>query len=158
MPFTDSTQAETVLPLVGVWLHDGDAPEASIRQFMYGSANKADDLDAMGTGTYYSGRTHPVFDFGEHEAEAVAVSLDVPHGPSYRTDLAVLREFARSKKAVWYRDNRGRVYFGPVSGFRTTDTAWGSTVTFTIQQADRPITTTTATLTTAGDGGETPEA
>jgi hypothetical protein len=144
MAYTDSESAEATLELVGVWIHDPDDPEGSIAAFPYGSAARSTDYDAMGSGAFYAGRAHPVFDFGEFESEAVSVSIDVPHGTAYRTDLDTLRAFAASKKALWFRDNRGRAVHGIMTGFGINDQTWGAQVSFGVEQSDREIETAVA--------------
>lgn len=144
MAYTDSAPASAVLPLRGVWIHDPAHAEDSIAQFAYGANARDTSIDVMGVGSFFAGRTSPMFDYGEHEDESHAVTIDVPHGPAYRTDLARLEAFAKLKRAVWFRDNRGRVMFGTMSGYKAVDQGWGSTVSFTMTRAHRDITTAVA--------------
>jgi len=144
MAYTDSEPVTATIGILGVWMHDPDDPEGSIQNYPYGSAQRGTEYDAMGSGTFYAGRAHPVFDFGEHEAETVGVTIDVPHGTSYRADLDSLKAFAASKKALWFRDNRGRVVYGLVQDFSVNDQPWGASVSFTVEQSDREVTTAVA--------------
>lgn len=141
MPYTDSVPVSTTLPLRGVWIHDPlDAP-GSISSYPYGASQRDTSIDAMGAGAFFAGREAPVFDYGEHIDEITGCTVDVPHGTTYRADLAKLRAFAKSKRAFWFRDNRGRVVFGTMSNFKETDQDWGSTVSFNMTQAHRDIET-----------------
>lgn len=144
MPYTDSEPVTATLDLIGAWVHDPDDPEGSIVNYPYGSAQRGTEYDPMGSGTFYAGRPHPVFDFGEHEAETVGVTIDVPHGTDYRSHLASLKKFAASKKPVWFRDNRGRAVHGLMTGFSVNDQPWGASVSFTVEQSDREVTTAVA--------------
>ena len=140
MPYTDSDVETASIEFSGVWLHDEEGTIGP-HNFPYGSSARDTSIDTMGTGTFYAGRVAPVFDFGEHESNVVGVSVDVPHGPDYRASLALLEEFARSRRPVWFRDNRGRVVYGVMRSFKHTDEAWGSVVSFNVEAVHRDITT-----------------
>jgi hypothetical protein len=141
MPFTDSDPEETGLPLMGVWLHDPDDPEGTLRSFKFGANQRSDSFDAMQSGSYYVGREDPVFDYGDPSAFSVDVTIDVPHGEDYIPTLTALRVYAATRKALWMRDNRARSLFGSMSNFRTSDQPWGSSVSFTFTQAYRTVET-----------------
>jgi hypothetical protein len=136
MPYRDSAAATATLTLQGVWLHDADAPDETVTQYPYGASMRETNIDAMGAGSYFAGRSAPVFDFGEHEAQSVPCGIDVPHGIDYTVTLATLEAWARLKKPMWFRDNRGRAVFGVMQGYRAMDQDWGSAVSFTIVEAD----------------------
>ena len=154
MPFTDSDIVTASLALRGVWIHDPLDVETSLASFPYGSAQRDTTVDAMGEGSFFAGRADPVFDYGEHLTRTVGCTIDVPHGPTYRDDLARLEEFAESKRSLWFRDNRGRSLLGTMSGFKSTDQPWGSVVSFTITKAHRDVTLTTSTAELPEDSGE----
>lgn len=141
MPWADSEPVEVTLPLRGVWLHDPDDPEGTVRQFRFGANQRGDSFDGMQAGTYFVGREDPVFDFGDPSSFSVEVTIDVPHGPDYITDLAFLREFAAMRKTLVYRDNRARAVHGTLSNLRTSDQGWGSSVSFTFTKAHRAVET-----------------
>lgn len=142
MPFSDSVSVTTTLPIKGVWLHDPDNPEETLSQFPYGADSRSDSLDTMGVATYYVGMEEPVFDYGDASGESVDVSLDVLNGPDYVSNLELLRSFARSKKQIWFRDNRGRAVYGTMSNFKVGDQAYGAAVSFTLTRAYRVVTET----------------
>lgn len=144
MPFTDSASVTGVLPLRGVWIHDPDSPEDTIRNFAYGANQRSDTFDPMGNGSYFSGRSAPVFDYGDPVGETYDLVIDVPYGDGHDESLAMLREFARSRKNVWIRDNRGRAVYGAIGSVKTTDTAYGEQVSFTVTAAHRTITEATS--------------
>jgi len=141
MATKDSATVTTTLALQGVWLQDpmvGD--QESARHFPYGSAAREESLDPMGEETFFAGRTDPVTNYGEHEAYAVGVTMDVPHGPTWAQDLEDLRAFAGSKRVIFFRDNRGRALYGVLESFRIRDAAWGSQVSFTVSRRDHAVT------------------
>jgi hypothetical protein len=133
MPTTDSAPVTGTLILTGTWLHDPDDPGTSVINFRYGPPREH-SVDAAGAGTLYAGRTYPVTDYGEHESEEIALSLQVPHGSTYRAELVALEVLARGKRTVWYRDNRGRSFAGTLGPVKLNDQRWGSLVSFTVSR------------------------
>lgn len=136
MPWTDSEVVEADLPLLGVWIHDpGAGGQDTSRHYLYGSAQRDDALDVMGEARYFAGRSDPVVDYGEHQALTVGVTLDIPHGPTWRADLDSLQAFAAGRTTVHFRDNRGRSLYGQLSDFKRKDAEWGTQVSFTVTQS-----------------------
>jgi len=141
MPYSDSAPVVGQLDLIGVWLHDPEDPVGTIQNYPYGSASRERSVDAMGAGTYYAGRTSPVVDYPEHEEEAVAFSVQIPHGATWRADVERARALASAKRTMLFRDNRGRLIPGVLSGYRETDQAWGTAVSFTVTRVDVQVPT-----------------
>lgn len=144
MPFTDSASAFAELPIRGVWIHDPDSPEATLRNFAFGANQRTDTFDPMGTGSFFAGRDAPVFDYGDPVGRVWDLVIDVPYGTTHDEDLALLREFARVRKNVWVRDNRGRVMYGAIGSLKITDTPYGEQVAFAVTAAFRTITEATS--------------
>lgn len=136
MAFNDSLTSTTTLDLLGVWVHDPLDSEGTLRQYQFGSAARSRDIDARGEGQFYAGRTYQVRDFGEHQADNLAVTVDVPHGPNWAQQVTELENFATARTTLVLRDNRGRVYFGPMLGYRENDQDWGTQVTFSVARVD----------------------
>lgn len=130
--FTNSTPtvADSELELQGVWLHDPADDEVTVRQFLYGKDSRSTSIDTITTSQRFAGRTFPVIDYGEHEDEEFSVTVDIPHGPTHRTEESDLRGFMELKKTLFFRDNRGRAAYGTMSGYNQADQAWGVTVGF----------------------------
>lgn len=138
MPYRDSARVTTVLSLQGVWIMDPDTGgQVSARQYLYGKSQREESLDPMGEDAYYAGRKDPVVDYGEHEGYAFQVTLNIPHGPTWRTQVEDLRAWAMAKKVLHIRDNRGRALYCTLDGMRVRDTDWGSQVSFTATRASR---------------------
>lgn len=137
MLYTDSDPVVTTLAIRGVWIHDPDDPEGTLRSFAFGANQRSDSFDSMGSGTYYAGRENPVVDFGDPSSFTVDMTIDVPHGPDYTANVNLLREFARLKKSLWFRDNRSRSVYGWMSSFKVADAGFGSVVSFTVTQSHR---------------------
>jgi hypothetical protein len=141
MPWADSAPTETTLDIRGVWIHDPDDPETTLRSFAYGANQRGDSFDAMQAGTYYVGREDPVFDYGDASSFSADFTIDVPHGEDYTDNVITLRQYARMKKNLWIRDNRSRAVYGSMSNLKVTDQAWGASVSFTFTQAHRTVET-----------------
>jgi hypothetical protein len=139
MPTSDSDPETGTLGLVGVWLHDPDDPEGTAANFPYGSASREHTVDSAGSPAYYAGRTFPVVDYGEHEEESVSIAIQVPHGSTYATDLETLDAFARSKRTVWYRDNRGRSFAGTITSYKVQDQKYGASVALVVTRVDHAV-------------------
>lgn len=144
MPFTDSESVFGTLPIRGVWIHDPDSPEATLRNFAFGANQRVDTFDPMGTGSFFAGRDAPVFDYGDPVGRTWDLVIDIPYGQTHDEDLALIREFARARKNVWVRDNRGRAMYGAIGSLKVTDTAFGEQTAFTVTAAYRTVTEATS--------------
>lgn len=131
MPYSDSDTVTTSTSLYpGVWLHDPLDPEGTLVRFAYGKNGRSSSIDTLGEGNLYAGREYPVVDFGEHTSEKVSVTIEIPDGTDAAASLAALDEFARSKRTLFYRDNRGRAFYATLSGYTRSDASWGTGVSF----------------------------
>ena len=128
---------EATLSLQGVWIHDPvDPADVAAAHYAYGGASKRDQVEANTEGFHYAGRALPVFEFGEHETEALDVGIDVPHGADWATEVAALLALARTRTVLCVRDARGRRVFGVISAVTRSDQRWGTGVGFTVRRAD----------------------
>jgi hypothetical protein len=144
MAYTDSATVTGGLPIQGVWIHDPDSPEDTVRNFAFGANQRSHTYDPMGSGSYFAGRTFPVFDYGDPESEELDFIVDIPFGSTYAADLLFIQEFAKNRRPVWIRDNRGRATYGTIGTMKIQDQAWGSQATFTVSTSDRAITEATS--------------
>lgn len=136
MAYADSVVVTGSLSLIGVWLHDPLDPESSTRVYTYGADSREHSVDVDAGGTQYAGRTFPVIDYGEGESQVETIRLVVPHGPDYQAKLEELDGWARAKRTLHLRDNRGRNVQGTLSGLRASDQPYGSDVQFTFTRVD----------------------
>lgn len=130
MAYADSVVVTGGLSLQGVWLHDPLDPENSTRVYPFGADSRESAVDVDAGGTQYAGREFPVIDYGEGGSEAETIRLQVPHGPDYQAQLEELRAWARARRTLYLRDNRGRNLRGHLSGLRSSDQPYGSDVQF----------------------------
>ena len=131
MAYADSEAVTGGLKLRGVWLHDPLDPQTTIRVYPFGADSREHSIDVDAAGTQYAGRAHPVVDYGEGESQTETIRIIVPHGPAYQAELEELDAWARSRRTLHLRDNRGRNVQGTISGLRSTDQGYGSDVSFT---------------------------
>lgn len=136
MPYSDSDPVEATLSLTGVWLHDPLDAEGTVRNYLYGGASRSTGLDVASAPVRYAGRTFPVYDYGEAEDEKIGVAIDVPHGETWAGQLADLTAFARARRTLVYRDNRGRDVYGTLAGYNEDDAEWGTGVSFDFTRVD----------------------
>lgn len=136
MPYTDSDPQTSSVALEGVWLNDPEDAEASASNFIYGKAARSFSHAHQSDAIHYAGRMYPVVDYGEQVDDTYDVALQVPHGTDWVTKLEELTSFTALHRTILFRDNRGRVVYGVLSGYAETDTEWGTQVGFQMHRVD----------------------
>lgn len=136
MSSTFSQPQSVTLNLEGVWLHLPGDPAGTAHNYRYGKALRSAGVDVTGVENVYAGRVFPVVDFGPFEREQVQARAQVPQGANQATDLAALRSLVRSRSPVLFRDGRGRMFLGVLSGHSEQDEPFGTTVSFTVSRVD----------------------
>lgn len=125
--------------LVGLWVHDPDNADQTSTQFMYGKDARGYDIELTSEHMQFAGREFGVTEFGEHRNDSFSVSVTVPHGPTYNSDRATLREMVLARKTMCYRDNRGVVIFGTASGLGEAQESHGSVFDFEVTRVHQEI-------------------
>lgn len=136
MTSTFSQPQSIQMDLEGVWLHLPDDPAGTAYNLRYGKALRTAGMDVAGVENVYAGRVFPVVDFGPFEREQVQARAHVPQGPTQAADLAALRSLVRARRPVVFRDGRGRMFLGTLSGHSEQDEVFGTTVQFTVSRVD----------------------
>lgn len=139
MPSTDSAPVTGTIVLEGVWIHDPLDAQGTVHQYLYGRSARSGDLDVMSQGSFFAGRADPVVDFGEHVSESVRVAVEIPNGAAWAAQLEELSTFARAKRPLVFRDNRGRQMAATMSGYAESDMDWGTAVSFTMTRVSYEI-------------------
>lgn len=134
MPSSDSASAEESLTLTGVWIHDPDDAEDSVRNYLYGRSSRTSSIAPVQVARHYAGRTYPVVDFGEYEDEELQLVIVVPTGADWAAQVGELEDFARAQRVLCLRDNRGRRLFGTIQGYQESDADEGTRVSFTFRR------------------------
>jgi hypothetical protein len=128
-PVLGSSLSDT---LQGVWLFDPTYPEATSVQYLYGNTGRTESLGVENAGLQFLGRTRPVVDFGEAESQTVGLSFTIPFSPTHTAEVERLRAVVRARTTLCYRDGRGRILWGVLTGASITDTKSGSQVSGTL--------------------------
>ena len=134
-----TTDSEVVLAtaladsLEGVWFFDPTYPDGTSVQFLYGNVGRGEGLDVESAALQFIGRTSPVFDFGQSEGQSLSLTFTIPHGPTHTAEVAGFRALVRNRRTLCYRDGRGRILWGVLTGISITDARLGTTIgtTFT---------------------------
>lgn len=136
MPYTDSAPDEDSVSFMGLWIHDPLDPTGTIKNYMYGRSSRSVGVDVSQQGMRFAGRTYPVVDYSEHQEDSFSVTIQVPEGPTTATELLELLAFAELRRTLCFRDNRGRLFFGTMSGYQEDDQDWGTQVSFDVGRVD----------------------
>lgn len=148
-----SEVVEGTLCLAGIWIHDPDDPDGTIRNYPYGTG-RSDDSVSFSEGLYYAGRMYPVYDFGDKHTETLTVPIQVPFiSDTWREDVTDLFMLCHSMTTLCLRDARGRRVFGVVTGVSRNDQSWGTVVQFDIIRVDYDQTTLPGSGDITLDGG-----
>lgn len=89
-------------------------------------------LNPTSTTTYYSGRTHGVTEFSEHETSAITFAFFVR---DYET-VKRFKELIKLKETVLFRDARGRKVYGTLSAWNEVDDRSGYQISFVLSETD----------------------
>lgn len=137
MASTSSTISTVVAPtLQGVWVHLPSDPAGTVRQFLYGGFSaRSETAQVAAEGLQFSGRTFPIFDYGDAQSESVDASIQIPFGDTWADDLQYFRTLYAGRQTVCYRDSRQRLVFGAVSGYKVADAGEGSIVSLTVERS-----------------------
>lgn len=133
---TESAVTDFTAPVLqGVWIHDTDDPEGTIRQYLYSERGRKHARIVATTALSFAGRELPVFYRGENQTRDVGVTLQVPFGTNYADDMDALEALNLSDKQHVYRDGRGRLIFGNIA-VTDTDVEVGSAVELQISASE----------------------
>ena len=136
MPSTDSDVETGSTTLVGLWIHDPLNPAGTARNYIYGRSSRSVGINVAQQGMRFAGRTYPVVDFSEHQEDNFSVTIPIPEGPTWSSELADLAAFAELRRVLCFRDNRGRLFFGTMNGYKEDDQDWGTQVSFNVNRVD----------------------
>jgi hypothetical protein len=130
----------TAASLVGVWLHDPIDPTGTIRNYLY-TDGRSDRVASDGERLVVHGRRRAIAEFGEHEDDGVSVKLRIPFSGDHDSLVGFLRDAVRNRRAICYRDNRGRVVYGVLlDGVEVADVREGSEVVLDLSAIDYDVT------------------
>lgn len=119
--------------LQGVWFFDPSSPRATSTQYLYGNVGRGEGLNVESAALQFIGRTSPVIDFGQSEGQTLALTFTIPYSDTHTAEVAGFRTLVRNRRTLCYRDNRGRILWGVLTGLGITDARHGTVIgtTFT---------------------------
>lgn len=143
MTYVDSDPVIATLHLRGVWLHDPDNPEGTIKHYPYGNLSGGLGRDIEQVTSHYAGRVFPVVDYGEHQDDVMSVSVQVVRPDPYfpqSGNLRSLKDFSELRRPVMARDRGGRAVVGAIEGWRESQSGRDiHQVGFSVRQVDRAV-------------------
>lgn len=93
---------------------------------------KNQSLNPSGVSTFFSGRTHVVTEFSEHEESAITFSFFFRETETVERFKALIRK----KETVLFRDARGKKMYGTLGGWNAVDDRGGYQVSFVLTETD----------------------
>lgn len=122
--------------LEGVWIHDPSSPDATLSNFLYGNVGRSEGVTIDNSELRFIGRALPVYDMGGFESQELEIDITIPYGPDEQDQVEWFRAVARSRRALCYRDNRGRLTYGIIGSVNMKDEREGTVVSFTLHTSD----------------------
>ena len=129
--------------LVGVWVFDPLDPDGTERHYLFAQGDgRSESISPDAASIPLAGRVNPLLEFGESEVVQLALTVLVPFGTSdegFTHDELVQwwRDACINRRAICYRDNRGRLYWvGLPAGVKPTDGRIGTAFALTLQRVD----------------------
>lgn|SRR5690606_7488671 len=122
--------------LVGVWVHDPLDASDTVRSYPFADG-RTEHLAPESSVLTVVGRTRPVVEFGEALDESLKVTIFVPFGPEHDEAVQWWRDAVLARRAIFYRDNRGRAFYGVLaSGVDPVDGRAGTALAVELTRVD----------------------
>jgi len=130
------TVEATAPELVGTWTFDPFDPAGTSRQFLF-TRDREEKLAVDATELRFIGRARPVVEFGEAEDIRLGLTVFLPFGPEHDPGVAYWRAALKARRALCYRDNRGRLeYVALGDGLSLVDAREGTGVGMSLVVVD----------------------
>jgi hypothetical protein len=100
----------TAPQLVGVWVFDPTEPGDTERNYLHADG-RTEVIDVETAVLKVRGRGKPIIEYGEIESRGLKVTIFVPFGAEHDAAVEWWRAAMRNRRAICYRDNRGRLLF-----------------------------------------------
>lgn len=137
MSETVSETYEVTAPsLVGVWVFDPTDPDGTERNYLHADG-RTEAITPESASLPVAGRTNPLLEFGELTIVGLTLTVFVPFGDEHDAGVQWWRDAALNRRAICYRDNRGRLYWvGLPGGVAPQDGRAGTAFSLTLQRVD----------------------
>lgn len=122
--------------LVGVWVFDPTDPDGTERNYIHADG-RSETIKPKGASIEVAGRTNPILEFGEVTIVGLKLTVFVPFGDDHDVAVQWWRDACENRRAINYRDNRGRLYWvGLPDGVEAVDGRAGTAFSLTLQRVD----------------------
>lgn len=126
----------TAPALVGVWVFDPIDPDDTERNYPH-AEGRTESIKPKSASIEIAGRENPLIEYGEVTVVGLSLTVLVPFGPAHDDLVQWWRNAAENRRAINYRDNRGRLYWmGLPSGVAPVDGRAGTAFTLALQRVD----------------------
>lgn len=130
------TYTETAPALVGVWVFDPLDPDGTERNYIHADG-RTESITPDAASVALAGRVNPLLEFGEVTVVGLTLTVFVPFGPEHDAGVEWWRQACLNRRAICYRDNRGRLYWvGLPAGVKPTDGRAGTAFALALQRVD----------------------
>lgn len=100
--------------LLGVWVFDPLDPDGTERNYLHAQGT-AEELNVSPVEIPLVGKENPLVEYGETTLVGVKLTMLVPFGPTHDDLVDAWRTMARDRRAICYRDGRGRLLFSAIN-------------------------------------------
>lgn len=139
MPETVSaTYTSTPIVLLGTWVFDPTLADTTEAQYLYvDPSSRTEEIDPGDTVILLNGRTNPIVDYGIGLQLTLKLSAKIPFDSLHDAAVAWWRTAVANKRALCYRDGRGRLIYCSLTGtLGVHDAIDGTVVAFTAVRVD----------------------
>lgn len=127
---------ETAPALVGVWVFDPLDPDGTERNYLH-AEGRTETVKPAAASIPLAGRVNPLLEYGELTVVGLKVTVFVPFGPDHDAAVQWWRDACENRRAINYRDNRGRLYWvGLPEGIEVADGKVGTAFALGLQRVD----------------------
>lgn len=137
---TSATATITAPSLIGVWVFDPTDPDETERQFIHADG-RTESIEPMSSEFYVAGREDPVIEFGEATVAGLDVTVFIPFGPDHDAGVQWWRDAVNARRAICYRDNRGRLMYGVLRALSPVDGRAGTALGIKLRRVTYTVAT-----------------
>ncbi len=126
----------TAPALTGVWIFDPTDPDGSERAYPYADG-RTETIAPSSSSLQLAGRLNPLLEFGEATVVGLTLTVFIPFDDDHDGLVQWWRDAAEARRALCYRDNRGRKYWvGLPEGVAPQDGRAGTAFSLSLQRVD----------------------
>lgn len=124
----------TAPALIGVWVFDPTDADATERNYLHADG-RTESIAPRSAVLEVAGRVDPIVEFGEVTIVGLEVTVFVPFGPDHDAGVQWWRDAVEARRAICYRDNRGRLMYGALpAGVSPVDGRAGTAMAIKLQR------------------------